>query len=209
VLFGTVLLALLMSGWRYHGKPTISITWSAQRLARWAQLRKSAGPPVVAYWLSRPIPPEMVQHCSVLCSHDGHSRHSLSCRRPVDPSGCRIGIDHESDLWGWALRRRPHVRAASEIAFRRICFALIAAAIALSAPVLDNFTRQRHGQWSFECRIDRDAIAVRQPVGLVGHADDGQEFAKHRVRHAGLAGGSRVARNAIFAAIGHAHREIQ
>jgi uncharacterized protein len=30
---------------------------------------------------------------------------------------------------------------ASEIAFRRTCFALIAAAIALSVPVLDNFTR--------------------------------------------------------------------
>jgi hypothetical protein len=29
----------------------------------------------------------------------------------------------------------------SEIAFRRICFALIAGAIALSVPVLDNFTR--------------------------------------------------------------------
>jgi uncharacterized protein len=30
---------------------------------------------------------------------------------------------------------------ASEIAFRRICFALIAAAIALSVPMLDNLTR--------------------------------------------------------------------
>jgi uncharacterized protein len=31
VLFATMLLALWMSGWRYHGKPTISITGRSGR----------------------------------------------------------------------------------------------------------------------------------------------------------------------------------
>src|SRR5260370_4243259 len=55
-LFGTLLLALLMSGWRYRGKPTIATTVmvgaAAGLLGGAAQI---GGPPIVAYWLSRPM----------------------------------------------------------------------------------------------------------------------------------------------------------
>src|SRR5215472_17761255 len=58
-VFGTLLLALLMSGWRYRGKPSAAITVSvgaaAGLLGGAAQV---GGPPIVAYWLSRPIPAE-------------------------------------------------------------------------------------------------------------------------------------------------------
>ena len=40
---------------------------------------------------------------------------------------------------------------------------------------------------SLERRIDGHAIAVGQPVGLVGHADDRHQLAEHRIGHAGLA----------------------
>src|SRR5262252_1148218 len=56
--------------------------------------------------------------------------------------------------------------------------------------------------------IDRDAVAVRQPVGLVCHADHCHKLAEHRVRHTGAAGSGGVACNAIFTAVGHAYRDV-
>jgi uncharacterized protein len=66
-LFGMLLLALLMSGWRYRGKPTIATTVmvgaAAGLLGGAAQI---GGPPIVAYWLSRPIAAETVRANIVL-----------------------------------------------------------------------------------------------------------------------------------------------
>src|SRR5215469_15961152 len=56
--------------------------------------------------------------------------------------------------------------------------------------------------------IDRDAVAVRQPVGLVCHADHRHKLAEYRVRHTGPAGSGGVACDAIFTAVGHAYRDV-
>src|SRR5574338_667208 len=56
--------------------------------------------------------------------------------------------------------------------------------------------------------IDRNSIAVGQPVRLIRHPDDRHKFAEHGLAHSGPAGGFRVGRNAIGAAIGDRHRHI-
>jgi uncharacterized protein len=143
-LFGTLLLALLMSGWRYHGKPTAALTAivgaAAGLLGGAAQI---GGPPIVAYWLSRPVPAEAVRANIVLF---------FAISTVVTGSVYLAGGLLTPSVVGLALITGPIYGAglyagarmfglASEITFRRICFALIAVAIALSVPVLDNLTR--------------------------------------------------------------------
>jgi uncharacterized membrane protein YfcA len=143
-LFATLLLALLTSGWRYHGKPTIPVTGivgaAAGLLGGAAQI---GGPPIVAYWLSRPIPPATVRANIVLY---------FAITTVIIGAVYFAGGLLTRSVVGLALITGPIYGVglfagvcmfgrASEIAFRRICFALIAAAIALSVPVLDKFTR--------------------------------------------------------------------
>jgi uncharacterized protein len=143
VLCGT-LLALLMLGWRYHGKSTISITGivgaAAGLLGAAAQI---GGPPIVVYWFSRFIPVEVVRANIILYfaittvmtgnvyRAGGLLTHSVVGLALITPPIYRVGLYAGVRMFG----------LASEIAFRRTCFALIAAAIAPSVPVLDNFTR--------------------------------------------------------------------
>src|SRR5690242_8346295 len=56
--------------------------------------------------------------------------------------------------------------------------------------------------------VDRNAVAIGQPVRLVSHSDDRHEFTKHCLRHAGFAGGGSVARDAISTAIGDRYRNV-
>ncbi len=57
VAFVTVLLMLLISGWRYHGKGHPALSIGVGGLAGFCSgLAQTGGPPVVAYWLGRPIP---------------------------------------------------------------------------------------------------------------------------------------------------------
>jgi hypothetical protein len=60
-------------------------------LACWAELRRSVGLRLSSIGAAVP-----------------HDRHRLSRRRPLDPFGCQMGIDHGSHLWGWALWRHHH-----------------------------------------------------------------------------------------------------
>ena len=142
-LFGTLLLALLMSGWRYRGQPTAAITVAvggvAGLLGGAAQV---GGPPVVAYWLSRSIPAEIVRANIVLY---------FAITTVISGMAYLAGGLLTSSVVGLALVTGPIYGLglyagsrmfghASELTFRRICFALIAVAIALSLPVLDAVT---------------------------------------------------------------------
>jgi uncharacterized protein len=142
-VFGTLLLALLMSGWRYRGKPTVVTTvvvgGVAGLLSGAAQV---GGPPIVAYWLSRPIKAETVRANIVLY---------FAITTVISGAAYVAGNLLTLSVVEWALVTGPTYAVglyvgsrmfglASEITFRRICFALIAVAIALSLPVLDTFT---------------------------------------------------------------------
>jgi uncharacterized membrane protein YfcA len=139
-LFGTLLLALLTSGWRYRGKPTVAITVvvgaAAGVLSGAAQI---GGPPIVAYWLSRPIKAEAVRANIVLY---------FAISSVITGTVYLAGGLLTSPVVGLALVTGPiyglglyagsrMFGLASELTFRRMCLALIAAAIMLSLPVLD------------------------------------------------------------------------
>ena len=141
-LFGTLLLALLMSGWRYRRQPTAAVSVAvggvAGLLGGAAQV---GGPPIVAYWLSRSIPAETVRAnivlyfaittviSGVVYLAGGLLTMSVVGLALVTGPIYGLGLYVGSRMFG----------LASEITFRRICFALIASAIMLSLPVLDAF----------------------------------------------------------------------
>src|SRR5258708_548500 len=138
-LFGTLLLALLMSGWRYRGKPTIATTvMVAGLLGGAAQI---GGPPIVAYWLSRPMKAETVRANIVL-----YFAISTVITVAVYLAGCLltpsvVGLALVTGpIYGVGLYAGARMFGlANDITFRRICFPSIAVAIVLALPMLDNF----------------------------------------------------------------------
>ena len=55
--FVAALLVLLLSGWRYRGKEHASISVGVGGLSGFCSgLAQTGGPPIVGYWLGRPIP---------------------------------------------------------------------------------------------------------------------------------------------------------
>jgi uncharacterized membrane protein YfcA len=143
-LFGMLLLALLMSGWRYRGRPTTAITVGVGGLAGLLSgVAQVGGPPIVAYWLSRAISTETVRANIVLY---------FAIATVFSVIAYLVGGLLTTSVIGLALITGPIYglglyigsRAfgfASEDTFRRMCFALIAAAIMLSLPVLDGLMR--------------------------------------------------------------------
>src|SRR4051794_26914693 len=56
--FVFALLLLLLSGWRYRGKDHATISVGIGGLSGFCSgLAQTGGPPIVGYWLGRPIPP--------------------------------------------------------------------------------------------------------------------------------------------------------
>ncbi|HMA72834.1 MAG TPA: sulfite exporter TauE/SafE family protein [Xanthobacteraceae bacterium] len=139
-VFGTLLLALLMSGWRYRGKPTAAITVGVGAVAGLlGGAAQVGGPPIVAYWLSRPIPAETIRANIVLY---------FAIATMISATAYLAGGLLTSSVIGLALVTGPIYALglyagsrifglASELTFRRICFVLIAVAIILSLPALD------------------------------------------------------------------------
>jgi uncharacterized membrane protein YfcA len=142
-LFGTLLLGLLISGWRFRGTPTTAITVGvggvAGLLSGAAQV---GGPPIVAYWLSGSLSAETVRANIVLY---------FAISTVVSVMAYLAGGLLTTSVVGLALITGPIYGLglfigsrvfgfASEVTFRRTCFALIAFAIMLSLPVLDNIT---------------------------------------------------------------------
>jgi len=138
------MLALLISGWRYHGRPTTQVTigvgFAAGILSGAVQ---AAGPPVVAYWLGGSNSALTVRANIILfffCT-------SVVAAISYVAAGL-LGLDvlllAALTAPGYALgmflgTRMFHL--ASELMFRRICFGLIAGAAIISLPVLDSVLR--------------------------------------------------------------------
>ncbi|HKD31057.1 MAG TPA: sulfite exporter TauE/SafE family protein [Xanthobacteraceae bacterium] len=139
-LFGTLLLALLTSGWRYRGKPSAAMAALvgavAGLLGGAAQI---GGPPIVAYWLSRPIPTETVRANIVLyfAISSVMTGTVYLVSGLLSPSVLGLALV-TCPIYGVGLYAGARMFGlASELTFRRMCFALIAVAIALSLPILD------------------------------------------------------------------------
>ncbi|WP_338147752.1 sulfite exporter TauE/SafE family protein [Neoroseomonas terrae] len=132
------MLALLVSGWRYQGKPSLPTSLGVGATAGlFSGAVQMGGPPVVAYWLGGAIPASRVRAnivlyfaASGLISAVVYLLGGLLTVEVVQQAlvigpAYGLGLLCGSRLFG----------LASERLFRSICFLLIAAAAVLGAPV--------------------------------------------------------------------------
>jgi uncharacterized membrane protein YfcA len=135
-----VLLALLMSGWRYHGRPHASLTTAVGLTSGlFSGVAQVGGPPVVAYWLGGNFTPQTVRANIVLyfaissvLSVASYLVAGILTWETVQLS-LMIGPAFALGLFSGARL----FTIANELVFRRICYGLIAAAAIIGLPVLD------------------------------------------------------------------------
>ncbi|MGV8936329.1 MAG: sulfite exporter TauE/SafE family protein [Allorhizobium sp.] len=138
------LLALLISGWRYHGKPTAPMTIAVGAVSGlFGGAAQVGGPPVVAYWLGGVIPAVFVRAnimlyfaLSTVLTGINYFVAGLLVPKAlllalVIAPGFGAGLFLGSRLFG----------IADERLFRRICFSLIAIAAVVGLPLLDSILR--------------------------------------------------------------------
>jgi uncharacterized membrane protein YfcA len=142
--FVAALLLLLLSGWRYRGKDHAWLSVSIGGLSGFCSgLAQTGGPPIVGYWLGRPVAPTVARANIVLffgasdvvsmisyATSGLISRESLALALIVGPAYA-IGVACGASLFGHA----------SERVFRSICYALIALAVIAGLPALDGILR--------------------------------------------------------------------
>jgi uncharacterized membrane protein YfcA len=143
-VLGALLLGLLISGWRFRGRPSTALTVGVGGVAGvLSGAAQVGGPPVVAYWLSRSLAAEAVRANIVLY---------FAISTMVAGVTYLVGGLLTTSVVGLAVITGPFYglglfigsrmfRLASADTFRRMCLALIAVAILLSLPVLDGITR--------------------------------------------------------------------
>src|SRR3954447_8812557 len=143
-VFVFALLMLLLSGWRYHGKDHPAISVGIGGLAGFCSgLAQTGGPPIVGYWLGRPIP-SVIARANILLffgASDFFSAVSYALAGLITAEAIRfslligpvygIGVAFGAVLFG----------RASEKLFRAICYVLIAAAVIIGLPALDDALR--------------------------------------------------------------------
>jgi uncharacterized protein len=142
--FVFALLLLLLSGWRYRGKDHASISIGIGSLAGFCSgLAQTGGPPIVGYWLGRPIP-SVIARANILLffgASDFFSAISYAATGLITADAIKfslvVGPVYAIGVWfGASLFGR-----ASEQLFRAICYALIAAAVIIGLPALDGLLR--------------------------------------------------------------------
>lgn len=142
--FVFALLLLLLSGWRYRGKDHASIAVGIGGLSGFCSgLAQTGGPPIVGYWLGRPIP-SVVARANILLffgASDCFSAISYAATGLITLDAIKfalvVGPVYAGGVWfGASLFGK-----ASETVFRAICYALIAAAVIFGLPALDGVLR--------------------------------------------------------------------
>jgi uncharacterized membrane protein YfcA len=134
------MLALLMSGWRYHGRPAPSVDAGVGLVAGFfSGIAQVGGPPVVAYWLGTAKEPHLVRANIVLYFAASALITSVSyviaglLTTKVIGFALLIGPVYGLGLWAGS----HSFGLASPATFRGICYALIAIAGLISLPVFD------------------------------------------------------------------------
>lgn len=138
------LLALMMSGWRYPGQPTAPMTTLVGALAGFfGGVAQAGGPPIVLYWL-RDARAAAIMRASIILYFAVSDLIILATylysgllTRQVVMLAIVAG-----PVFGFGLWIGSHMFGlASEAAFRRVCYALIAVAAFISLPVFDGILR--------------------------------------------------------------------
>ena len=143
-VFVAALLLLLLSGWRYRGKDHAAISIGIGGLSGFCSgLAQTGGPPIVGYWLGRPIASVIARANIVLFfgASDFFSAVSYAATGLITMDAIRfslvVGPVYGIGVWfGASLFGK-----ASETLFRAICYALIAAAVLFGLPLLDGVLR--------------------------------------------------------------------
>jgi uncharacterized protein len=142
--FVIALLALLLSGWRYRGKDHAAIAVGIGTLSGFCSgLAQTGGPPVVGYWLGRPIESKIARANIMLFfgGSDVFSAVSYTASGLITSDAIRLalvvgpvyaaGVGLGAILFG----------RADEAVFRVTCYALIALAVITGLPLLDGVLR--------------------------------------------------------------------
>src|SRR5882724_4838052 len=142
--FVFALLLLLLSGWRYRGKDHAAISIGIGGLSGFCSgLAQTGGPPIVGYWLGRPIA-STISRANILLffgASDFFSVVSYALTGLITMDAIKlslvVGPVYAIGVWfGASLFGK-----ASEKLFRSICYALIAAAVVVGLPALDGVLR--------------------------------------------------------------------
>jgi uncharacterized protein len=142
--FVFALLMLLLSGWRYRGKDHAAVSVGIGGLSGFCSgLAQTGGPPIVGYWLGRPLP-SVIARANILLffgASDLFSAVSYAAAGLITMDAILfalvVGPVYAVGVWfGASLFGR-----ASETLFRAICYALIAAAVIFGLPALDGVLR--------------------------------------------------------------------
>jgi len=142
--FVFALLMLLLSGWRYRGKDHAAVSVGIGGLSGFCSgLAQTGGPPIVGYWLGRPIP-SVIARANIFLffgASDIFSAVSYAAAGLITMDAILfaivVGPVYAVGVWfGASLFGK-----ASETVFRAICYALIAAAVIFGLPALDGVLR--------------------------------------------------------------------
>jgi uncharacterized protein len=142
--FVFALLLLLLSGGRYRGKDHAPLSIGVGALSGFCSgLAQTGGPPVVAYWLGRPIASVIARANIVLffAASDLFSAISYAVTGLITADAIRfsllVGPVYALGVWfGASLFGR-----ASEVLFRSLCYLLIGVAVITGLPALDHVLR--------------------------------------------------------------------
>jgi hypothetical protein len=142
--FVGALLVLLLSGWRYRGKEHTALSVGVGGLAGFCSgLAQTGGPPIVGYWLGRPILPIVARANIVLffAASDFFSIVSYAAAGLITAESIWFSL-LVGPIYGIGVWFGAHLFGrASEALFRTICYALIAGAIIVGLPALDGVLR--------------------------------------------------------------------
>jgi uncharacterized membrane protein YfcA len=142
--FVTALLLLLLSGWRYRGKDHAALSIAIGGLSGFCSgLAQTGGPPIVGYWLGRPIA-SIVARANIMLffgASDFFSVVSYSLTGLITLDAIRFSLVVGPVYAIGVLLGATLFGKASEALFRAICYALIALAVITGLPVLDGVLR--------------------------------------------------------------------
>jgi uncharacterized membrane protein YfcA len=138
------LLALLMSGWRYHGRPHASLTVAVGITSGlFSGAAQVGGPPVVAYWLGGIFPPQTVRANIVLyfAISSALSISSYLVAGIITPQSVLLSLMIGPTFAAGLFCGSRLFSRTNEKTFRFICYGLIAAAAIVGLPALDGILR--------------------------------------------------------------------
>lgn len=138
------LLLLLMSGWRYHGRPKAYLTVAVGAISGiFSGAAQVGGPPVVAYWLGGAFAGNTVRANIILyfAASSAITAASYLWGGLITTSIVALAVV-AAPAYGLGLWLGARMFGiASEQTFRKLCFGLIALSALISLPVLDGLLR--------------------------------------------------------------------